>query len=222
MAKQNYDYVFLLPGNTFSKQFLVSWTNTLINCYKNNKTFYYRNYYTPIITQTRNGLIGADPLAVFDTYNVSTKVFNNKLRYKKVIFIDSDMVWDITALELLLKSPHDITVAPYWQTGNQKTSIKLTEKDDFMSADEINKHTKPFEIHSAGLGFVACNAGVLEKMEFPWFQSYQSTLTENGTERADTIGEDIYFFMKAKHYGFKTYCDPQIKVGHEKSTILTI
>jgi hypothetical protein len=39
-------------------------------------------------------------------------------------------------------------------------------------------------------------------------------------EVQDMCGEDVSFCLDAKEAGFEIWCDPKIRVGHEKTRIL--
>lgn len=127
--------------------------------------------------------------------------------------IDSDMVWDISAIQQLLDSPYDVTVAPYVLSDFYTSSVIYNNRH--ITKEEIKNIKEPYEIESAGLGFTCINYEVLEKIKYPWFSIEEK---ENGL----CLGEDVYFFNKIKQAGYKIYSDPRIKVGHEKSTVITI
>ena len=59
------------------------------------------------------------------------------------------------------------------------------------------------------MGFMLVKKGVFESIEYP-FDMVDVT----------TKGEDLVFQIKALEKGFKSYIDPSIILGHEKSYIL--
>ena len=38
--------------------------------------------------------------------------------------------------------------------------------------------------------------------------------------RADMCGEDVSFCLDAKKMGYEIWCDPRIRVGHEKTRVI--
>ena len=132
------------------------------------------------------------------------------------------MVWNTEALDKLLKSPYDITVAPYILSNFKNSSIQISADSPMLPIEELKKYKEPFEIEGSGMGFMACKGKVLETIEYPWFQTYAITTDVDKSKLGETLGEDIFFFAKAKHNGFKAYCDPTIKVGHEKTRVYTL
>lgn len=221
ITKYQSDVVLLVPGNTFSSKFIVSWSKTLDYLNKNKISYLYKFYYSPIISAVRNCLLGLS----FDeqdlkSVTVPLQVFDGLAKTKTVIFIDSDMVWEPQAIQQLIDSPYDATVAPYILSDRITSSVRI--KDSFLSIEEIKEYTKPTPIHSAGMGFTACKFEILKQISFPWFQTAEYKTSEEGVSKGGTMGEDIVFFMNLHNAGFVPYMDPSIKVGHEKSTVLTL
>ena len=56
------------------------------------------------------------------------------------------------------------------------------------------------------------------EIKYPWFmpklQSFESGSVVDG------CGEDVSFSLDAKAAGFEIWCDPRIRVGHEKIRVL--
>ena len=62
------------------------------------------------------------------------------------------------------------------------------------------------EVDATGFGCNLISIEVIEKMERPWFQF--------DLYSKPTVGEDIYFWRKAKDLGFKIFVDCSIQIGH--------
>jgi hypothetical protein len=224
------NYIFVIPGNNFSLNFITTWSNTVVYLLEKNKSFFYKFGYSPVISSIRNQLIAEfpnfeQPLDKKTMKKVSEQLqpimpFDGQIVTDKVIFIDSDIIWTNEALQMLLDSPYDVTVAPYVLSDRQTTSVRKDGK--FILIDEYKDYNEPFQIEAAGLGFMACKFEVLQNMSYPWFSVIEEIIEENGKLKGDTVGEDAYFFFKLADMGYKAYCDPRIKVGHEKVTTLTI
>lgn len=220
--KEFYDYIFLIPGKEFSINFVNSWTNTLIYLHETGYTFASSFKYAPIIQEVRNQLItypiklenGPTRMSSFRRHNKS--VFNETAYCDRVIFLDSDMVWSLDDIKKLLHTNLDIVCGAYsLETGSE---MCVVGKDGlFVDSEEIKIKTEPFEIMGAGMGFVSVKYEVLEKMGFPWFNTLYVNDEEGGTQ---FIGEDTFFFYRAQELGYKVYCDPTIRIGHEKKKII--
>lgn len=223
--KIEFDFIFLFPGKNFSINFINSWTNTMIYLYENGYTFASSFKYAPIVHEVRNQLVASkirtnkDQSSVIGNGRTNSQTpFSGSVTAKKVIFIDSDIVWSIEDLEKILHTDKDIMCGPYFLESGQDMCI--VDKDGlFMDMSKIKDKTEIFEILSGGLGFVSVNFEVLEKIKFPWFNTLYLTDEENGIQ---FIGEDTFFFYRAQEEGFKIYCDPTIRIGHEKPRTLVL
>jgi hypothetical protein len=219
-TKSEANVIVLVPGNTFTMNFILCWTKTVCYFFNSNISFFYKFFYSPIVSHVRNLLLGSDLNKIELSNPIALTPFNDALSVDKVIFIDSDMVWEPEELHKLIMSPFDITVAPYILSDKKTVSVARTK--NFMTIEEIKQCSEPFLIEHAGFGFVSCNLEVLKKMGYPWFSVQEYINNSEGKKTGHLIGEDVFFFKKAQEMGFSAYCDPRIKVGHEKVTTLTI
>ena len=55
-------------------------------------------------------------------------------------------------------------------------------------------------------------------MPYPWFAP-KMQVYESGEEQ-DMCGEHVSFCLDAKEAGFDIWCDPRVRVGHEKTRII--
>ena len=92
--------------------------------------------------------------------------------------------------------------------------------------DSIQKRSKPFTVDYAGFGWLLIQKGVFEdfdengkkKIEYPWFAPKMQVFESGNVQ--DMCGEDVSFCLDAKEAGFEIWCDPRIRVGHEKTRII--
>ena len=86
--------------------------------------------------------------------------------------------------------------------------------------DGISKRRKPFTVDYTGFGWVMIKNGVFEhpEMKYPWFAP-KMQIFESGAVQ-DMCGEDVSFCLDAKEAGMETWCDPRIRVGHEKTRVI--
>jgi len=213
------DYVFCLPGKNFSSNFLMSWTNSLIELMKQSENFIVVNRYTSIVSYTRNQIIRSFPGEEPNLTNILP--FDGRLEAKKIIFIDDDMVWNFENLNKILKSKKDIISGFYKMTliDNEKNNLLAAKKNrKFLISKDIENKKQLIELQFVGFGFIAINFEVFKKIKFPWFQTYDFVDEKNG--HVLNFGEDFDFCQKAINAGYKIYGDPTVKVGHEKIKIL--
>ena len=86
--------------------------------------------------------------------------------------------------------------------------------------ESISKRKKPFTVDYTGFGWLLIKNGVFENegMPYPWFAPKMQVF-ESG-EVQDMCGEDVSFCLDAKEAGFEIWCDPKIRVGHEKTRVI--
>ena len=122
-------------------------------------------------------------------------------------------------------------VAGWYCTEDGKTTsvAHWLDEDDFRgnggvmnheTIDSITKRKKSFTVDYTGFGWLLIKKGVFESegLPYPWFAP-KMQIFESG-EVQDMCGEDVSFCLDAKEAGFEIWCDPRIRVGHEKTRII--
>ena len=142
-----------------------------------------------------------------------------------LIWIDSDIIFNINQIELLLKHNHQFCAG--WYINDLSNQIMA----GYMDEDFFNKHGRmPFlnknwlstqqdevNVDFTGFGFVKIHYSLLEKMTYPYF-----TLNiQKYGDYQDLSSEDVSFCLNCyKETGIKPVILPILKVGHLKSVIL--
>ena len=121
--------------------------------------------------------------------------------------------------------------AGWYSTEDGKTTsvAHWLDEDDFRNnggvmnhemVDSIAKRTKPFTVDYTGFGWVMIKKGVFEhpEMKYPWFAPKMQVFESGAVQ--DMCGEDVSFCLDAMDAGFKIWCDPRIRVGHEKMRVI--
>lgn len=215
------EYVFCLPGRTFSSNFLTSWSNTLIYLMQNQISFIYCNFYTPILNYTRNSLIRRFPGDYKDLNSNSVLPFDNRVKCKKIIFIDDDMVWTPEDIEKLIKSDKDIIGGFYKMNINDPRGVLAASQNNESIYDrDIIGKTDPIKLTGIGFGLIAIKQDVFNNIEFPWFGTRETINKDTGN--VEIQSDDFYFCEKAIDSGYEIYGDPTIQLGHEKNKTLKI
>lgn len=132
--------------------------------------------------------------------------------------IDDDMTAPDDLFENLWKSQKDI-IAPLAFTRNfphKPVIYNCIEGWDSVSQTEhftnyaVMKYPKDQikEVDAVGFGAALINVDCFKKMPQPWFMNPYKT------------GEDINFCYQAKKYGFRTWVDTRLKLGHVSHPLL--
>jgi hypothetical protein len=78
--------------------------------------------------------------------------------------------------------------------------------------------SKPFTVDYTGFGWVLIKNGVFENLEYPWFAPKMQVFESGAVQ--DMCGEDVSFCLDAKRKDYEIWCDPRIRVGHEKTRVI--
>jgi len=129
-----------------------------------------------------------------------------------LFMVDDDMIAQDDLFEKLYESHKDI-IAPLAFTRNfPHKPVLYNCIEGFDSVSQMEYFTnfavmnypkdKLVECDAVGFGAVLINVDCLRKMPQPWFMNPNKT------------GEDINFCYQAKKYGFRTWMDTRLKLGH--------
>lgn len=129
-----------------------------------------------------------------------------------LFMIDDDMIAPDDLFEKLYESQKDV-IAPLAFTRNFPHKPVLynciegwdtvTQTEYFTNYAVMNyPKDKLIECDAVGFGAVLIKVDCFKKMPQPWFMNPNKT------------GEDINFCYQAKKYGFRTWMDTRLKLGH--------
>ena len=179
--------------------------------------------YSSMVNFARCKVLGANVLAGPDQ-----EPWQGKLHYDYQLWIDSDIVFNTDAFWALVQMDKDIAAGWYATEDGRTTSVAhWLEEEDFSKnggvmnhemVDTIGNRKKPFTVDYTGFGWVLIKNGVFENLEYPWFAPKMQVFESGAVQ--DMCGEDVSFCLDAKEAGFEIWCDPRIRVGHEKSRII--
>jgi hypothetical protein len=165
-----------------------------------------------------------DDAVVYETDEDGNQVvvFEEKLDQNGNVFSKS--------LKVNPEKDHPIAAGWYCTEDGRTTSVAhWLDEDDFRNnggvmnhemVDGITKRKKPFTVDYTGFGWVMIKNGVFEheEMKYPWFAPKMQVFESGAVQ--DMCGEDVSFCLDAKEVGFEIWCDPRIRVGHEKIRVI--
>lgn len=205
------------PGRMMEAEYVRSLIETTSYLDKNGISYLYLNQYSSQVNAAREATImGSRFLNAFATQPV-----NGQVTYDKIIWIDSDISWEVEQFIKLYESNYDIVSGIYY--NEEGVPLFSFDENEIYFNHELLKHKQyPFEIFAAGFGFIAMKSGVFENIPRPWFDVvFQKIENEDKTkEMFIPWGEDFSWCKKAKDAGYKIYLDPSIIVNHHKKISL--
>lgn len=213
--------IFCLPGTSFSEKFLSSWTDLLTWMNKVGIDYRVSHGVSSVVYFARANCVGG--------IRGRGELFNGE-DYDYCMWIDSDQVFTNEDFRKLILSA-DQNRDKYIIGGTCKISdnihYPIVEKreDDyfykygryrFFTQKELNSKKKLFRVFFTGFAFMLIKRGVFETMEYPYFRPHWIEIND----MKEFTGEDQGFCMSAKEYGFDTWVNPEVVIGHEKSVVL--
>ena len=230
--------VFCLPGRGVSYTYLKNFVQLCFDMVQNGMSIQISQDYSSMVNFARCKCLGANVLRGPDQIP-----WDGKLEYDYQLWIDSDIVfdtnkfWQLCDLALSEDGTQREIVAGWYSTEDGRTTsvAHWLDEDDFRNnggvmnhemVDGIQKRKKPFTVDYTGFGWVMIQKGVFEdfkedgtkKMPYPWFAP-KMQIFESGAVQ-DMCGEDVSFCLDAIEAGYEIWCDPRIRVGHEKSRVI--
>ena len=234
--------VFCLPGRGCSYIFLKSFVQLCFDMVQNGMSIQISQDYSSMVNFARCKCLGANVLR-----GPNQIPWDGKLQYDYQLWIDSDIVFDTNKFWQLcdMAIPTEAVtedgsiddtktkkiVSGWYCTEDGKTTsvAHWLDEDDFRknggvmnheTIESISKRKKPFTVDYAGFGWLMIEKGVFEdeNMKYPWFAPKMQVF-ESGSVQ-DMCGEDVSFCLDAMDAGFEIWCDPRIRVGHEKNRII--
>jgi len=224
--------VFCLPGRGVSFTFLKAFVQLCFDLVQSGASIQISQDYSSMVNFARCKCLGANVLR-----GPNQIPWDGKLKYDYQLWIDSDIVFNSEKFfQLILdanpqgKEERSIVAGWYCTEDGKTTSVAhWLEEDDFRNnggvmnhetLESISKRKQPFTVDYTGFGWLLIRNGVFEHegMPYPWFAPKMQVF-ESG-EVQDMCGEDVSFCLDAKEAGFEIWCDPRIRVGHEKTRVI--
>ena len=210
--KPHVNILICTPGRMMEAEYVKSLVATLTHLNRVGISYLYLNEYSSQVNAAREATImGSRFLKAFDTEPLS-----GEATYDKIIWIDSDISWNVEDFMKLYESRYDVVSGIYF--NEEGVPLFTFKEDDIYFDKEKLKHKEyPFEVFGVGFGFVAMKSGVFESIPRPWFETeFQKITNDDGREMFIPWGEDFSWCIKAQNAGYKIYLDPSIRVGHHK------
>jgi hypothetical protein len=193
-----------LKSQSYSSQFLVSWTMMLNHLWKNDK-------YEVNVSQgfSKNQFISRLQSVGLD---VSKPINDQKhfqgTDYDVFVMLDSDILFnpeDMSKLIDLCATRHDVVSGLYPMDTTHYFVGDATEKELVKISDIEKDDKETVEVPFTGLGFFACKKKVLDTVPNPYFDN--------------ALTEEIGFCKKVRDLGFKVMLCKELRVSRELNVV---
>jgi len=230
--------VFCLPGRGCSYIFLKNFVQLCFDMVQNGMSIQISQDYSSMVNFARCKCLGANVLR-----GPNQIPWDGKLKYDYQLWIDNDIVFNTEKFwqlcDLAVPGPdkdgnaqEEREIAAGWyatEDGHTTSVAHWLDEEDFRknggvmnheTCETMQKRRKPFTVDYTGFGWVMIKNGVFEhpQMTYPWFAPQMQTFEDGKVQ--DMCGEDVSFCLDAKAAGIVTWCDPRIRVGHEKTRVI--
>jgi len=212
--------VFCMPGRTYSREFLLAWSDLLMQATARGHQCMISQQYSSVVHFARAKCLGGDVLKGPDQ-----KPFQGQVDYDAMMWIDSDVIFKPEDFFALLDSPHDVTAGLYMMEDMQSFATVKEWNEDFFKKMGTFKFLRPDDIVGApkylpvaytGMGWMLIRKGVVESIKYPWFWSPLQTIGD----LVDMNSEDVAFCRALTEAGHVVHIDTKIRVGHQKMLIV--
>ena len=242
--------VFCLPGRGVSYTFLKNFVQLCFDLVQNQMSIQISQDYSSMVNFARCKCLGANVLRGPDQLPWDGKLeYDYQLWIDSDIVFNPDKFWQLCDLaipaeavvestkedgtvEYGLDSSKERKIAAGWystEDGKTTSVAHWLDEDDFRNnggvmkhemVEGISKRKKPFTVDYTGFGWVMIGKGVFEhpEMKYPWFAPKMQVFESGAVQ--DMCGEDVSFCLDAMDAGFEIWCDPRIRVGHEKTRVI--
>ena len=214
--KPHFNVIIATPGNSFVPGYMRSILRLTNALTKEGLTWNFLNQGGSLVAMARESTIGG-----WDTNNIKmTQPCSGEFTYDKIIWIDSDITWEVSDFFKLYNSDKDIISGNYLME-DRHIPIYNQPRGGMMPEDMLLEKKEPFKVAGVGFGFLCVKQGVFENMSRPWFGpvpiiNYDEETGEK-TEDFILIGEDLSWCTKAINSGFDIWVDPLVRVTHQKT-----
>lgn len=219
MSLPYYDVVIATPGNSAKMEYIKSLVETTTWLNKQGLSYKFLSKFSSFVPSAREKTATDSNEHNWDTNEIAGGAFT----YGKLMWIDSDIVWDIQTFERMLNHKLDVigAMVPVNNSG-MITAMRLDENmiPKTLSWKDLIFDEEPVEVDGIGFGMLAVRYGVFEKVPRPWFLIRKARL-----DRVDfsvNYGEDYSASLNIKDAGFKLWLDPLAKVQHVKEYLLSL
>lgn len=222
--------IFCLPGREYSREFLLSWSDLLVQTIKKGHEVLISQQYSSMVHFARAKCLGGDVLK-----GATQKPFQGQIEYDMIMWIDSDIVFSADDFFKLIDSPHDVTCGSYMMSDLKNLCVVKNWDTDYFKKNGSFEFITPemlkgykdltderyLKVVYAGMGWMMIKNGAIEKLEYPWFTSdTEKMLGEDGQTIVDLCSEDVSFCRALDKVGVSIMLDTTVRVGHQKPMII--
>ena len=148
---EHYDVLIATPGTDLKAAYVDSLVKTLAECDKRGLTYKWLNGQSSLVHHAREITMSGDMRLDPDDKGP----VHGQVTYNKIIWIDSDIEWQVEDFFRLYDSEYEVVSGAYLLSDNTTTTIHTQEYLQGIPKHVILGMTDPIKVQSIGFGFVA-------------------------------------------------------------------
>lgn len=211
----HYDVVFATPGKDMHRDYVMSLVSSCAWLAEQGKTFTLINRTSSFVASAREWTAVFSQGSRWDVNEIGSGAFT----YDRLVWIDSDICWEVSALEKLLS--HDLDIVSGVMPVDTSGRVGMTRFGDdgapgVMDWTDLMFEDDLLQVDGVSFGFLAVKNGVFEKMPRPWFKIQDVPVKGYSEDFRVNLGEDYSWCLNAQSAGFKIWVDKTVTVEHVK------
>lgn len=136
--------------------------------------------------------------------------------YDYLFFVDSDMIFPTTILDILWDKHKDVIGGVYGLRSGCEHGPCVYDYNEKRGAFDAQEHwplNKTYKVGGIGTGMLLIKVSALKKIPAPRF-AYLECETPDKYGNRRRLGEDLSFCLRCRKAGIKIYADSHATVGH--------
>lgn len=226
--------LFCIMGDSFSSNFLRSWTELFGFCISNNIQPIMINNDGKYPYENRNKCLGIN----YANTGNNQIPFQGKVNYDYIMWIDSKTVFNVDMFKSLLSSNknivsglclnHDLKTFNCIESFNNEEFLKtgvynFIKNTDISEKKENNEgYEKLLKVNYSCMNFMLMKKGIIEQFDTPWFQPLKSVFHNNEGEQILNLleNEEYYFSKKCNKLNIDIFVNIDCIVNKEFNIII--
>lgn len=143
-----------------------------------------------------------------------------------LLFVDTDSAFTLDDIQALLDTGEQIISANIdvqHENGRRSPAGHQLDENGLyrpLQPGDLRNRRGPVNVAAVGMGCTLIRPPVLEALEPGPLFPFAETIHTSAWAKQQPIGEDVTFCKRAREVGFRSFIEPNVKVGHVKSRVV--
>ena len=217
--------ILALPGTEFSEQFILAWTETILDLSKQGYPVAVISGFSENKQFSRMNTIGVDIKRGQDQ-----KPFDSKVEYDVWLSIDSNILFTPKQVVELIEDTDKYPIVSAVYRVNQNELSAIYSIDDELLAkhgnyprltkEMLDPNLKHVNVAATDLGMIACRKDALETIQYPHFFYPLVNIKTEENDISSIVSDSMAFCMKVRDAGLEITINTDVMVGNQQKIII--